>query len=193
VKLFPATTELLLGHMRSIGGFVSLSDATDAALVVLATLREGLGDAEAAAMVRDLPAVLAAPLREGRYRGDVTPADLYAAVARGERASRGIGIEHAQVVLRAVGDALSDDTRALLERTLSPAWTDLIFPGRGEGEAQPHGGPKTGDEVRMTLSSAHPGYRATIAEGNPDRAQSESIARSDDPHARTKLSSGRPR
>jgi uncharacterized protein (DUF2267 family) len=191
--MYPATSELLLEHMKTIGGFARAGDAKRAARIVLSVFRERLDDAAAAAIARDLPEPLAAPMRGGAYRGDLAPDDLYAAVGDRERTSHGVGAEHAQIVLRAIGDALSDDTRVLLEKELPTAWTDLLFGDRETGEPPPHGAPKSGAKIRMTLASAHPGYRSPIAEASADRAQSDSVAKSDAPHEARKLSSARPK
>jgi hypothetical protein len=46
---------------------------------------------------------------------------------------------------------------------------------------------------RATLAAGRPGSDHPVSEGTADRAQSESVARSDDPHGASKLSGGRPR
>jgi hypothetical protein len=44
---------------------------------------------------------------------------------------------------------------------------------------------------RRTLSEGKPGSRHPLSEARLDRAQSNSVARADEPHADTKLSSAR--
>ena len=192
MKLYPATHDQIIDHIVRGAAFARTEDAERAARIVLEALRERLADNEADAVARDLPPKLASAMRSARYRADFSPSDLYATVHQRASVSRAIGLEETQVVLHAVGDALSDDTRTLLERELPREWTELLFEEREQSEPPPYAAPRVGPKVRRTLSSGHPGFKRSIAESQPETAHTHSVARSDAPHADTKISSGHP-
>lgn len=109
---------------------------------------------------------------------------------------RGLAREETAAVLRVLLDALSDEARTRLVRHLEPELRTLIQStdaAHVEHVAPPvrpaaHPAPA---QPRATLASGHPGSDHPLSEARPDVAHRHSVARSDEPHANTKLSSAR--
>ena len=159
--------------------------AARAVAAVLAVLAGRLSRAEAEALAEELPAATAAPLRHGWFDRDFGVDELYDRVARQEGVRPGVAVEHTIAVCATVGELLTAATRARLERALGPEILALfdVRPAIEAPEAAPHVG------HRSTLSEGRPGSRHPLSEAAPPAAQAESVARADNPHADTKLSS----
>jgi hypothetical protein len=97
--------------------------------------------------------------------------------------------ELAEVVCNYLGDHLSLELRLRLERHLPPTLAALMTSQRAPaiepGERELIGG------VSTTLAEGRPGSRHPLSEGRPERAQTHSVVRSDNPHGDTKLSSAK--
>jgi uncharacterized protein (DUF2267 family) len=181
--------ESLVSKVELIGGFDRRDDAERAIAATLEVLGQRLTDSEAQALARALPSKIAVHLRRRGYEGDFGVPELVTRVARKERVSVAFAREHVGAVLGAVGDALPAETATRLRKALPPAMWELFevrrFP---EVEVPPY--PSDGAFAR-SVAVGRPGSRRPISEARDDRAQAESVARSENPHGETKLSSAR--
>jgi hypothetical protein len=103
-------------------------------------------------------------------------------VAVREAVAVGFAIEHAECACRALAEQVSPELRSRLQRHLPRL---ASFFELRDAPSEPAAVPVHGS----TLATGHPGSRHPLSEGRPERAQSHSVARSDDAHAATKLSS----
>jgi hypothetical protein len=133
----------------------------------LTALGEQLFDDERAMLAGELPDEVSRHLKAARRRGAPGLATLFRRVARREGTRIGIAVEHAEVVLRVIGEALSRTTLARLTKD-APELGRLFEP------------PELSD-------APPPPLRPT-----PPRGHRHSVARSDDPHSDTRLSSAGP-
>jgi uncharacterized protein (DUF2267 family) len=170
-------------------GIPDRATAERAARATLATLGERLTEEEARGVADALPGALARTLRDASYDSDFDDAELYERVRRREGAPAGAAREHAQVVLRALGEVIDDDVRTRVTRALPRSVAELLEP-RAPVEAPPHAEAAHAPPI-TTLAAGKPGSRHPIAEARPDLAHSHSVAREDNPHGETKLSSAR--
>ncbi|MGK4005317.1 DUF2267 domain-containing protein [Sorangium sp. So ce1036] len=182
--------ERFVEEVQRRAGFAGRDEAERAIAVTARTLGERLLEDEAAAVAGGLPGPVAAAVRGATYQGDFDRDELYDRIARREGAPRGFGMEHAQAVCQVIGEALPEAERQRLQKHL-PDWADLFAP-REAGAPPPRpvhaaAPPEVGHGA--TLATGRPGSRRPLSEARPEPAHAESVARSDDPHADTRLSS----
>jgi uncharacterized protein (DUF2267 family) len=171
----------------SARGLTRESGAKRALEVTLAVLGERLTDDESLVLVSVLPPELAVCLEDVDYDADFDTEELFERVRRREQTTPGRAAEIAEVVLAALGECLDGDIRGRVARGL-PAKAARIFLGEEErGAPPPHPVAPRGPKL-PTLASARPGSTHPISEAAPFAGHSHSVARSDSPHAETKLS-----
>jgi uncharacterized protein (DUF2267 family) len=185
--------EHLVGEVQLRAGFETPEEAERVIAVAARVLGERLLPDEVGPLAASLPDQVAARLRVASYSHDFDVDELYDRVGRGEGAGRGFGREHTQAVCQVLGEALPEAVRTRLQRHLGPAFAALFEP-RPVHLAPPrpvHGAraPEAGEG--HTLATGRLGSHHPLSEGDGDRAQAESVARSTDPHGDTKLSSSR--
>jgi uncharacterized protein (DUF2267 family) len=192
---------IFIERVRVRGPFADDEHAAHAVQATLQVLRQTLRDDEASWIANALDADLGRPLRQGRYQADLSLEQMYERAARCEGVGRGVGIEHVQVVGRALAEALPPTVLTRLHASL-PALRALLSPA---SESEPPSRPdvsRRGEPGAHTLaagrpggsrpvSTARPGSEHPLSAARPDRAHGHSVARSDDPHADSKLSSAR--
>jgi uncharacterized protein (DUF2267 family) len=193
--------EALIQQMMDGAPFAGRAEARSALRATLTALRSALTDDEAAALAEELSGPSAEPLRGGSYQGELAPEELYRLVAWHEGRRGSIAVEHAQIVCAALAGALSASTLERLSRHL-PRLATLF------GRSRPPELPPGPHSVRATpaqehtlaagrpgssrpLSDARSASQRALSDAMPELAHSHSVARSDDPHADTKLSSAR--
>lgn len=162
--------------------------ARQATLATLDTLGERLSAGDAAALAEILPGELRRFVCRRENPGDFDIDDLYDRVAQRTGLPPGQARELSQVVLRLVGDRLSGDACARLSLHLPAPWRALLErspTAAAAGALSRHVLPGTGH----TLATGRPGSQHPLSQAHPDRAQQESVARSDNPHGEDKLSS----
>jgi uncharacterized protein (DUF2267 family) len=164
---------------------VSRTEGARAIAALLATLAERLSAAESAALADALPDTLAAPLHSGCYEGTFDRDELIARVARREGVGLTFALEHAQSVGRVLAEALPPSLLERLRRALPPDIAALLAPPPVEAEPPPR------TPYGHTLADGRPGSRHPLSEAARERAHSQSVARADNPHADTKLSTSR--
>ena len=109
-------------------------------------------------------------------------------IAQSEGVPWGVAVEHAEMVCRAVGNALSPSTRQRLVRGL-PQLARLFEPLE-RPEIAPLPEERRPDTVPNDLAEGRPGGTLPLASADPRYlAHRHSVVRSVDPHAETKLSS----
>lgn len=185
--------EQFVEEVQRRAGLGSEEDAERVVYVTVRALGERLDTDEATALAGKLPAQLGARLRMAQYERDFDVDELYARVARREGVAPGFGAEHAQTVCQVLGEAMGPELRRRFALHLGPDFGALFEP-RFVTSPPPrpvHIDPEVTAGEGVTLASGRPGSRQPVSSSAADRAHSESVARSDDPHGDTKLSSSR--
>jgi uncharacterized protein (DUF2267 family) len=183
---FEMDEEIVVSHVRRLGGFAGSGEARRAIRATLTAIGERLLDDERAAFARELPSSLALVFERCAYDGDFDKDEFFGRVARHERVERGFGAEHAQVVCQALGEALGAEAMTRLRKELGPEIASLF-----DAQEPIESLPRTARSAGSTLASGREGSRHPMSEARPDYAHVGSVARSTEPHAETKLSSAR--
>jgi uncharacterized protein (DUF2267 family) len=171
------------------GGIPDPAIAEQALRATLLVLGERLTDDEASAVAATLPEKWARVVDQSEYDRDFDDDEFYDRVGRREKTSLGVAREHADVVLRAASEALDEGLRTRLLRAL-PEAIGRRLRAPEIGEPPPH--PASPHAPRLaTLARGRPGSEHPLYEGAPPAGHSHSVARNEDPHRETKLSSGR--
>jgi uncharacterized protein (DUF2267 family) len=163
----------------------------------LGALRCALDAEDARAMARCLPRPLAHVLERAPNRPMAAVANtngLYAEVGRRERIGLGFAMEHAQVVLEALGRALPEELVARLRGRMAPDIAALLRRiDRTPSDPPPHVHEHPGHPPvpAQTLSRAHPGAAESIADARHELAHAASVARSAAPHAERMVETAR--
>jgi uncharacterized protein (DUF2267 family) len=160
----------------------------------LGVLRQRLLDDEAAALAGALPEPFAGLVRGGAYDEDFGVEELYRRVHRREGVHIGFAAEHAQAVFQVLAEEIDGEILARLRRHLPADYAALLEPRPPHstaGEPPPterraHGTPPG---EGSTLADGRLGSRHPLSEARPQDAHQESVARSDNPHGETKISS----
>lgn len=158
--------------------------------VTLEVLGRHLPDPHATQVARHLPEGIAQFLRRERYRSDVEPEEFYREVAERAGVRLGFAREHAQVICQVLAEAVGVEGRQHLRVHLPRAMADLFTPRHTSSPPPPpHFHPHFVEPGEgHTLASGRPGSTNPVS-GATSAGHLHSIARSDDPHADTKLSS----
>jgi hypothetical protein len=120
-----------------------------------------------------------------RQRREIEASELYAIVRR--RANLGVGQarEGAQIVCRALGDALPDDLRLRVLDGVTGSVAELF-------RVRESVSPPLHDQLgAQHLAGGRPGSQHPLSEAHARGAQSHSVVMEENPHAGTKLSSAR--
>ena len=173
-----------------LAGLVEREEVERAVAAALGALGERLGEDELHALGTQLPTPLVGMLRRGEHGGALDLADFYARVGRREGVGPGFAREHAQVVCRVLGEAMSDDARSIMEAHFPALHAELFAPRPRPGDPPPHVH-RAQPSVGATLATGRPGSHHPLSEARPEPAHSHSVARSAHPHEDTKLSTSR--
>ncbi|EPX59879.1 hypothetical protein D187_002623 [Cystobacter fuscus DSM 2262] len=177
--------EELLSDVAEHTGQAGTQEAEHTVHTVLEVLSERLSWPVIEAVADDLPGSLTAGMREGVDRQDFNLAEFQARVADRMRVPLGRAVELTGVVCRFLAEALSPGTLHRLREEL-PEPMGALFSPRESGERFE---PVHLEPSRGTLAEGRPGSTHPLSEASPERAQSQSVARTDNPHGDTKLSS----
>lgn len=173
----------LVETVRTRMGGATKDEAVAAIHATLAALGEHMGSIDALAVAAALPPPFDATLRNHIVDMKHDLRSFYARVAAREGVELGFAMEHAQAVCRAlmlVGDDVD-------EHLSVDVWPELLRPGLADARAS---APPSSGRGR-TLADGRPGSAHPLSEAPPpDRAQSESVVRSPNPHGDRKISSG---
>ncbi len=189
----PVDDQLILARVGRLGGITEPDAARRAILATLealgASLSRGVRSHVAAALPAAHAAALMRPAAEKLSRADA----FYDRARALEGTTPGFALEHVQVVCRALGTMLPDETLQRMKRDLPGELASLFNPPAREGEPPLHASrpPSHPPPHRETLAAGHPGFTHTLAESAPAAGQTHSVVREQNPHADTKLSSSR--
>lgn len=181
--------ELTSAVMRRMPG----AEAARTASVVRATLAvlgERLTSDEARALAGALGEDLGGVVARSTYAGDFDADELYERVRRRERVSPSLAREHVHVVVREVAARMGDAERRRIVRALPEELAVLFEPPPGHAPLPPYGDAQHAPVVH-SLATGRPGSTTPLSESRPFEGHAQSVARSDDPHGATKLSSAR--
>ncbi len=182
----------LIIRLRELGPFADDHAAMRALEATVAALWVRLYPEERAKLAASLPSPVAERLQAPgpSRRAKRNHRSRFAAdVARKEDVPLSLATEHAEVVCRALAELLPNEARAFLAQRL-PEIAEL-FELQAPVEAPAHDW-QTGSDAPRDLAGGRPGSSRPLSSASPDiLAHRHSIARSDDPHAESKLSSAR--
>ncbi|KFA91980.1 DUF2267 domain-containing protein [Archangium violaceum] len=181
------TYDELLSHVAEHAGLPGRAEAERIVGAVLPVLGERLSWPVVQALAEDLPASLAASLRDVVPHQDFNLAELHARVAERTRVPLGQAVEHTGLVCQFLAEALSPGTLHRLREAL-PEPMSALFTSREPVEEFEFVHLEPG---RGTLAEGRPGSHHPLSEARPERAHAHSVAREDNPHGDTKLSSAR--
>jgi uncharacterized protein (DUF2267 family) len=182
-----ASEQRLLGRLQELGPFADESEARRALLAVVEVIGSLLTSDERGVVARELPTELANTVSNALTHPSGDWHEFNRRVARAEGVRLGQAIEHAEVVCRALSEALSHSTRSRLQKAL-PTLADLFeLPEESE---KPLTEAHRSSAAPNDLAEGRPGGSLPIATADPRYlAHRHSVARSDDPHGDNKLSS----
>lgn len=186
--------DALIADVRKRWGVPLEEDAERLVEAVLTVLREQIDARDAHALADALPAVTGAPLARV-IQGATRDARSFAArVAVLAAIPLSAAVEGAQVALAALSEALPEELVVRVRKQLHPEVALALGP---RADTQPpeaperHSQPAPSRPSRSTLAAGRAGSEHPIAESQPQVAHTHSVARSDAPHADSKLSSAR--
>jgi len=192
--------DTLLGRLQELAPFADREAARRAFEATLRALRRGLSEDESDWLAVALGPALSGPLLRETHAGEMTTAELYRWMKRYTKQRKGIAVEQAQVVCRALAELLPGPDLERLKKHL-PELADLFQVPEASATAAPPRRLRSAP-TDHTLAGGRPGSTRPISEAGPsdrdlaganpeDRAQSQSVARARNPHSETKLSSTR--
>jgi uncharacterized protein (DUF2267 family) len=181
------SAQQLIGRIQELGPFEDANDARRALTAALEVLGGVLTADERALVASELPAELAGVLSTAVPHPSADWHEFNRRVAHAEGVRLGRAIEHAEVVCRALSEALVPSTRRRLQQALPQLSRFFELP---EDVVPPSHEPHRSSEAPNDLAEGRPGGSLPLASADPRYlAHRHSIARSDDPHGDTKLSS----
>lgn len=174
----------------AVAGRAGLKDrhlAEKAALATTTVLGERLPRIDVDAIADQLPERLGQALRAGDHRGEFDRAILFGRIAQLEGVPIGRAVEHATVVCQVIADTVDAEGRTHLTQHLPDDLAALF----DYDQARPYHPPAAGLQPHRVRDLAHaePGSRNPLSTGRPP-AHEHSVARADNPHDDSKLSSG---
>lgn len=127
-------------------------------------------------------------LAEAALADSMSPEEFYNRVSSREHVGLGFAMEHALVVLQVIAELVSEEERLRLTHKLPAELEQLVRPA----PIAPSPDRPTHHGRSRSLAEGNPRGRHPVSESRAERAQRHSIARSDDPHANSRLSSAHP-
>lgn len=162
---------------------------------VLGALDEVLVGDELTALRSSLPAGLQGAVAPRSGRPPSSAEGLFDRVQRRARVRRPVAIERTEAICRLLGATLPHDVMARWSRDLPAPVAALFLPVDPVDPATIGKAPRPPDPparpAPRTLATGRPGSEHPVSEARPERAHRESLVRSDEPHADTKLSTSR--
>lgn len=179
--------ERILARLQELGPFAAESEARQALRAVLEVLGGLLTHDERAAIAVELPPELAKTLVEALAHPPSDWHEFHRRVALAEGVRLGRAVEHSEIVGLALSEVFSHSSRCRLQKALPGLAPMFEWPEKSEAPlTQPH----RSREAPNDLAEGRPGGSLPLATADPRYlAHRHSIARSDDPHGDTKLSS----
>lgn len=180
-------------RVLELGPFGTDSEVEAASIATVRALGEELLDDERSWLVAELPQELAQALTQGHGEPAAAHArtpdkrDFFKRVAHHERVTLSRAVEHAEVVCQTLAEVASPETVEHLKKHL-PTLADLFEP-RPTPEPPVHA-PHPNSRAPTDLAEGRPGGTHPVSTSDlSSLAHRHSVARSQEPHADTKLSS----
>jgi uncharacterized protein (DUF2267 family) len=173
----PMNEDTLLNRLQELAPFADRAAARRAFDATLRAMRRGLSEDEADWLAVGLGPALSAPLLSEVHQGELSADELYRWTKRYGKTRKGVAIEQAQVVCRALGELLQEPERERLKKHLPDIAPLLEVPA----PADPPSSPRLlrPDPADHTLAGGKPGSRRPLstAGGPSDRQSSEHESR----------------
>ena len=178
----------LVHHVRA-GTGASPREARRAARATLAALALGLDEPLRRTLGQEVDGLLIDGDRPGEAR-ELDAITLQAEVRRRARTTLAKAVEVTEVVLRALGEGLSEELLVRLRNQVDPSIAALLAPAEPAPEDPPHlrRHPPFARVRGLTLSTGRPGFAEPLAEAHGSIAHSGSVV-TPNPHGDTKVSS----
>jgi uncharacterized protein (DUF2267 family) len=184
-----ASSDDIVQRVRELGPFADRTTAKSALETTLELVGELLTPDEAASFARALPPGLSQIVHRARPLGVGTTDELVHRIAAREGVRSSMALEHAECVLRALGEILEPEARARLGHAL-PTLGEWLAPRSVTAPEGPERTSATSAHAPPDLAEGRPGGTHPLAGADPTLlGHRHSIARNADPHADTKLSS----
>jgi uncharacterized protein (DUF2267 family) len=196
----PMNEDTMLNRLQELAPFADRGEARRAFDATVQALRRGLSEDEADWLAVALGPALAAPLLREVHQGELSADELYRWTKRYAKTRKGVAVEQAQVVCRALAELLQEPEIERLRKHLPEIASLLEVPP----PADPPSAPRLlrSDVTDHTLAGGRPGSSRPLSEAGapsnraisgakPELAQAHSIVRAYEPHGDTKLASTR--
>jgi len=183
--------EQLIDAVQDGGGLSSRVEAQATVDAVFEALARRILPADRRAVLTLLPDALRSTLKRERHDEEETLERLVQEIARAEGIRAGFGREHLDVVGAAMAATLHPDAVSALENHLPPPIAEILRPKPTPARIERPTPLEVPASSGRHLSDGRPGGTHPISEASADRAHLDSVARSDDPHGDTKLSSAK--
>lgn len=179
------THDEFLARVTERAGLSGPEESSRVVGAVLGVVGQRLGRKEVERLAEDLPTSVARMLKTDGPGQDFDVDALYERVAGREHVRPGFAMEHTGVICQVLAEALSEGALHRLHDVLPEPLAALLSPR----EPREHFEYVHVEGTHRTLAEGAPGHRHPLSEARSDRAQTHSVARSDNPHGDTKLSS----
>jgi uncharacterized protein (DUF2267 family) len=196
----PMNEDTMLTRLQELAPFADRNDARRAFDATLQAMRRGLNEDEADWLAVALGPSLSTPLLRQGHQGELSADELYRWTKRYGKTRKGVAIEQAQVVCRALGELLQQPECERLKKHLPEIAALLEGPPSNDLPSAPRRlRIDTGDH---SLAGGRPGSSRPLSEAGgpseralsgakPELAHAQSAARAYDPHPSAKLASAR--
>jgi uncharacterized protein (DUF2267 family) len=193
----PMNEDTMLNRLRELAPFADREDARRAFDATLLAMRRGLNEDEADWLAVALGPTLAKPLLREMHQGELSADELYRWTKRYGKTRKGLAVERAQVVCRALAELLREPEIERLRKHL-PEIAPLL---EAREPTDPPSAPRRlrgDDDNDHTLAGGRPGStrplseagapnRRAIAGAGPELSDAESVAHGYDAHNDTTL------
>jgi uncharacterized protein (DUF2267 family) len=188
--------DTMLNRLRELAPFADREDARRAFDATLLAMRRGLNEDEADWLAVALGPTLATPLLREMHQGELSADELYRWTKRYGKIRKGMAVERAQVVCRALAELLREPEIERLRKHLPEISSLLEAPEPTDPPSAPR--PLHSDDNHHTLAGGRLGStrplseagaptRRAISGAKPEIADAESVAHGYDPHNDTTL------
>jgi hypothetical protein len=183
----PSSYDELIRHLRRLGPFNDDAAAERTLAAVLGVLGRRLLPEERTILLRRLPRQCTPMLAQSGVGAEPALLHLVHELAQRQNVSVGNAAEHLEIVVRAIDEMAGEEARVQLVRAV-PELAGAFEPRAPAPDLPaepPAGGPSD-------LAEGIAGARHSLSSADPARlAHRHSVARADDPHGDSKLSSAR--
>jgi uncharacterized protein (DUF2267 family) len=190
----PMNEDTMLNRLLELAPFADREDARRAFDATLLAMRRGLNEDEADWLAVALGPTLATPLLREMHQGELSADELYRWTKRYGKIRKGMAVERAQVVCRALAELLQEPEIERLRKHLPEISSLLEAPEPADPPSAPR--PRSEDDHTLAggrsgsmrpLSEAGAPNRRAIRGAKPELGHDPSVAHGYDPHNDTTL------